>query len=56
MFSFIAGDEKHSIEDIEFCNDDKYIIFGGTDKQIQIFDLSSLQIRVKLPIGVRNSI
>ncbi len=45
-----AGSKEHSIEAIEFCNDDKFVIYGGTECFIHILDLSTLQIRIKIPL------
>jgi hypothetical protein len=47
--TLISGTEKeHSIEAIEFCNEDKFVIFAGTENYIQVLDLTTLQIRSKI--------
>jgi len=45
------GDKDISIEAIEFCNDDRFIVFTASDCSLKILDLSNLQIRIKINIS-----
>ena len=31
-----------------FCNEDKFVIFAGTENNLQILDLTTLQVRTKI--------
>jgi hypothetical protein len=46
-----TGNKQFSVESIAFCNDDKYVVFAGTENNLQVFDLSNLSTRMKIPLG-----
>lgn len=49
-----AGQTGHSLEAVEFCNDDRYILFSGNDHNLQVLDLMTMQIRFKIPFHTVN--
>merc|ERR1712170_112426 len=51
MFSLCLMLEKIRTQlAIEFCNDDKFVMFAGTEKNLQVYDLNTLNIRYKIPL------
>ena len=51
LLSLTVGKEGNSIENIAFCNEDKFVVFAGTDNRIQILDLNTLNIRTNIELG-----
>lgn len=44
------GADNFSLESVLFTNEDKYVICGGVEKLIYIFDTKTSQLRVKIPL------
>jgi WD40 repeat protein len=54
LLSLKAGEDEQSIEAIEFCNEDKFVIFGALNHSLNILDLTTMQIRTKVNLGTEN--
>jgi WD40 repeat protein len=51
LLTLTVGKEGNSIENIAFLAQDKFVAFAGTDKNLQILDLNTQNIRLKVNLG-----